>query len=895
MSSTHPPVPAARRTGGDRTSSGTPSTGLLINVIRTLTSSVSEDQRELEKAKLEKGFKESEKLIDRLVKERHNDVEHCLVSFREVSTGITTCREKVNNVRNALQTCHSLLECRRDDLKKLWLENSQQKYVCEILNQLEELKEAPSKVDLAMASGQYQEAARLISVSGELLNGKLSVIEGLSQLRKSILESAQALAKNIIREISVMIVVDPFEKYMFDIVLSLSPQRVQESEQCQKLYEKAISKTEKQSLSSRLAFSVAALSELEGDSNVLEQVLHLSSLEIRKQVAASVNLVRTKSAIDSGDRSLEGDQTHLTQLIQMIVQQINECKQAYSVLAEIVATSNNQNEGKKDPSQSNKLSNVPDNASHVMSSFWESAQSAVESLVSDHLDITPLVSKNPLESKKRLFRFDATAYAGTSTVNSSTAPNALVVCQPSAYNIVPMFPWLRGLMESIEKSTGKQPCPLRIFTHNFITDMFVERVKANLADKLELALRASENPTGRNQNVLPSCEKVLDLCREVHSLIVHMDLYAERFVAIWLLLLSEYNANVNKMYEGTTLSLAEIEGSVCRRKISAAWAADEDISRLLMSLPNWQMAAIDMTAGTPTSPMIESEQEIRQRNERESDILIGNLATQKKMEKIELVTDMNDVRALAALHESLRWFAVEVRKLVASLPKQIEKNLRGCLVHLRQKDGQQLENEPVLKVMEEFVRQLESISDTCLLMLHLELRVHCFFHLLPIARPRNSSVHEEIDQEVVDLGRDLQTFHQLLSGILSQPKLRYIFDGLGHLCAAIFIHTSQHMPRLSEAGKKRICRDVWGVQQRLSQITGRREAALDRARAFFELLSHEPERLIALLPDKRSQFSPMEMNHLISLSVRSHPVLANQPGALEQKLNQLTVILKQST
>lgn len=43
--------------------------------------------------------------------------------------------------------------------------------------------------------------------------------------------------------------------------------------------------------------------------------------------------------------------------------------------------------------------------------------------------------------------------------------------------------------------------------------------------------------------------------------------------------------------------------------------------------------------------------------------------------------------------------------------------------------------------------------------------------------------------KVIELGRDLQSFHQLLSSILSQPKLRYIFDGLGHLCAAIFIHS----------------------------------------------------------------------------------------------------------
>lgn len=93
-----------------------------------------------------------------------------------------------------------------------------------------------------------------------------------------------------------------------------------------------------------------------------------------------------------------------------------------------------------------------------------------------------------------------------------------------------------------------------------------------------------------------------------------------------------------------------------------------------MSLPNWEMAAAADHDQTPNSPVVESEmvkcsfflyfndlvQEIRQRNERESDILIGNLGTQKRMERAEILTDMGDVRALAALHESLRWFGVEV-------------------------------------------------------------------------------------------------------------------------------------------------------------------------------------------------------------------------------------------
>lgn len=43
--------------------------------------------------------------------------------------------------------------------------------------------------------------------------------------------------------------------------------------------------------------------------------------------------------------------------------------------------------------------------------------------------------------------------------------------------------------------------------------------------------------------------------------------------------------------------------------------------------------------------------------------------------------------------------------------------------------------------------ELDTIADTCLLIIHLELRVHCFFYLLPLARVRPSLPHDELDNE----------------------------------------------------------------------------------------------------------------------------------------------------
>ena len=60
-----------------------------------------------------------------------------------------------------------------------------------------------------------------------------------------------------------------------------------------------------------------------------------------------------------------------------------------------------------------------------------------------------------------------------------------------------------------------------------------------------------------------------------------------------------------------------------KRIISAQWATDEDISRLLKSLPNWQLAVSDTlsviegggeNAATAAAVSAESPQEVEQRN-----------------------------------------------------------------------------------------------------------------------------------------------------------------------------------------------------------------------------------------------------------------------------------------
>lgn len=93
-----------------------------------------------------------------------------------------------------------------------------------------------------------------------------------------------------------------------------------------------------------------------------------------------------------------------------------------------------------------------------------------------------------------------------------------------------------------------------------------------------------------------------------------------------------------------------------------------------------------------------SEQDVRQRTQRESDILIGNLGTQKQIQRVELITDMDHVKSLVCMHESLQWFASNMRTMIANLPARAKEIIK-CRIQIRtQAEGES----------EKMVEQVES-------------------------------------------------------------------------------------------------------------------------------------------------------------------------------------------
>ena len=107
-----------------------------MNVIKSLGFSETNEERQKEKLKIEKEFKKSDQRLNDLVSKHDQDLTRVLPLFSQVSTQISTSREKIHSVKENLIACKQLLQCRRDEIQKLWTDAVQHKFVLEMLEQM---------------------------------------------------------------------------------------------------------------------------------------------------------------------------------------------------------------------------------------------------------------------------------------------------------------------------------------------------------------------------------------------------------------------------------------------------------------------------------------------------------------------------------------------------------------------------------------------------------------------------------------------------------------------------------------------------------------------------------------------------------------------------------------
>lgn len=122
--------------------------------------------------------------------------------FAKISTEVNCSREKIHSVKDNLQACKQLLRCRREELKKMYLDAVKNRHILEMLEQINELKEISAKLHIHLNKKHYLHATKTLMSAIEMSEGRLKDVEGLNDMRQDFEKKRSLLYDKLVEELN---------------------------------------------------------------------------------------------------------------------------------------------------------------------------------------------------------------------------------------------------------------------------------------------------------------------------------------------------------------------------------------------------------------------------------------------------------------------------------------------------------------------------------------------------------------------------------------------------------------------------------------------------------------------------------------------------------------------
>uniref|UniRef100_A0AAY4BT98 Exocyst complex component Sec8 n=1 Tax=Denticeps clupeoides TaxID=299321 RepID=A0AAY4BT98_9TELE len=897
--------------------------GLLISVIRTLSRSDDVQDRETEKGRLEDAYEKCDRDLDEQIVQHYTELTTAIRTYQSITERITSSRNKIKQVKENLLSCKMLLHCKRDELRKLWIEGIEHKHVLNLLDEIENIKQVPQKLEACMARKHYSHATDMLVSAVESLEGPLLQVEGLSDLRLELHSKKLNIHLVLIDELHRHLYIKSTSRVghkskdkgrlgssvakdpsILESSALSTPRKLLDSSQHgtpgpttlrepQDAREDADVDPEENS-AEFMGVLIKSLAKLKKVPETIKAIMERLEPELKQILKRSTTQI-ADHAYQRGENLAQDHQPRLLlELLELLFDKFNAVAVAHSVvlghLQQIVVSGHGAQEGIKLYEQADVSAKIQTvlqvllmdylDVPHTRSPAETSAQLTYANAGSDFGAF--FAKKKPLRPKQPLFKFESSSHAismsaylreqrrelysrsgelqGGADDNLIEGGETKFLCKPGARNITVIFhPLLRFIQEiELNMSPGQsKQCQLRTFLTYYINELFLNQVRAETNKEIEAVTKVSDplkilasadtmKVLGVQRPLLQSTVIVEKSIQDLMSLMQDLSAYSNQFLEMVCDKLKEYKEICNTAYRGIVQSEEKLT-------ISASWAKDEDISRLLQSLPNW----LNMAQPRQMRQKRDDEEDFtRAAFAKESEVLTGNLGD-KLIPQNEILRDVSDLKALANLQESMEWLAARLKGFSSLLPP--------AAVHT---------SDQILQSLNDLSRSFQDIADRCLLVLHLEVRVHCFHYLIPLAKQGNYAIVANVesmdyDPLVVKLNKDISAIEEVMGAALQQHKFQYIFEGLGHLISCILINGAQYFKRISESGIKKMCRNIFVLQQNLTNITMSREADLDFARQYYEMLYNTADELLNLVVDQGVRYTELEYINALSLLHRS--------------------------
>ncbi|XP_067615062.1 exocyst complex component 4 isoform X2 [Eurosta solidaginis] len=904
--------------------------GFLVNVIKSLGFSETTEERQQEKLKIEKEFKRSDQRLNELVSRHDQQLTQVLPLFSQVSNEITASRERIHGVKENLGACKRLLQCRREELKKMWTDAVQHKYVLEMLEQINELRKVPQRAVSYTAKRQYLHASKALTDALATIQGALSGVEGLADLRVDLQSRRQQLYQRLHEELVTQLyknsAAEAFSTFQRNnshrlnssftrgIDARRSTDRIEANARVRKaLMEMAqgfdIDKSEviddadliDPELS--MTYFISIIVECFGMLGKVPDSLEVLRVQIQTQLLEVVRQT-TYQLISLNLNTNERDNPLLT-LLEVIFKQFKAIAKTHSLLLK-----NYLSVGQKYA--------VVGPQPYDLTDFWAQAQSVLQLLLTDYLDIQNASGDNATQS----------AFAEpTNNINS--------------YFLRRKVPSTKKSLFKFDKSSHIPP---QQSAGQTIGDGTVKEHRRNASDvstddnltATALGGGGSGSGSGNFAHTKQQREKVL-ICKADQNVITKVYLplmtYIQEIEGFMKCKpgqpcsLHDFIDNYIKdtfLSKGHNRNLQLTIESLSKNQ--DAWRTiitPEEMKVMGLSRPLLQSTAMVERRLQETKTLI---QELPCYSDELLKIVCALLKTYREISQTAyrgvVQPDSEDKRIY-----SVAWLKDEdISRFLKTLPNWTDlKSSSHRVKHskkLQRNNFEASEEESPLQVEQRNIREAEMLTsnlgeggitqqeiladisvlkELAVLQESMEWfsgRVSEFANELrkPLVNGLNiltvecTATHSAAinDGTIKVLTNLALEFDELANTCLLVLHLEYIFEGLAHLAARILIQASNYLEHIDQATVQRMCRNALALQQTLSNITASREVALDQAKNFYELLCKEPDDILTNIVEKGAQFTEMQYLNALQLSCKARGIVeANTLASYQQKLSDI--------
>ncbi|XP_055946904.1 exocyst complex component 4-like isoform X1 [Argiope bruennichi] len=863
----------------------------LPNLISELMSSKCDGDRLRTRARFEQHSEILDAKLNHLIKSHSPDLSRILESTSKSIQVVSTAKEKCRALKERIISCKEILQCKRDDLRRLWLESLEHKYVYQILEEIGRLRKIPATVNDHLAHKKYLQATEILVSSLSILEEDLRDTEGLKNLRCELHRLIDRLYSVFLEELTQ-------ELYMstFHTVFQGKHDVGFEEVTYEKVFSSEIVKNSTKSIDFNVAY-VTTLLECMSLMGKIPETVEILKEECQNELMKIVHklskymydIIQKSTDTPVLDLPVKQGQQFLVDLLETITGHFRQISLNNKIFLHILGKSSFHSE----------LEEI----CYQMADIYSNMQGVIEYFVTNYLEIQPVstlprqnlsvfsnsqnisdlsdffLPKNYTDGKcLMLFKFrnssqglignrkkvtyDNLREKELQLKNSAGDRNSkklTLVCKPSLRNITYMFDSIKTFVSEIESALDIEPgdhCPLHAFifdcANNFLDQVNSEinRILENASLNLEswsvstLPDNTSDRE-GSEKQILTSTVILNDNLKELQKLLSNLPDYSNHFLQLIYYVILDYKDLVHKVFK----SLFDEEQNI----LSVSWAKDRDIRRLLKSFSNWKFLSV-----AESGEIIESPEDIRLRNKEESELLIRNLHSEEH-ESWEIINDCTVLFNLAVLQESLQWFSEQLLTFVEDFKYGSRET------HQERPEGAaELHALNAATGLKKLAKEYEDFSDVCLLALHLEVRAHCFHHLLS-----NNTTEDDPSQawetSIKSLTDDLMKIDETLVSVLSPKEMKYVFEGLGELIASILIHSVSDTTKVNESLVKRMHRGIFAIQCCLSNITMTREVSLERARQYIQLLNQTCDEILNDILEEGAMFKEHEYASIFRL------------------------------